>query len=186
MDRAHYTFEKRIGINLINRSKIASKIIFTQWYAKPSWAPTHLCLPCCVILACSWTRTWDQIFVFQMNHSITNFLLLVISIHTSRVSAHEAGQQACHRFISVVCGFGSRIRLKTGNRRTFSSSDVLHNGPTFSSSKRFFFLHLLWSGYSTKIIKWKQGLSLWWAWTDCGNTTGVIFKFKQRLRLRRR
>ncbi len=32
---------------------LASETSFTEWYAKPSRAPTLICLPCCAILACS-------------------------------------------------------------------------------------------------------------------------------------
>jgi hypothetical protein len=38
---------------------LASKTSFTEWYAKPSRAPTHICLPCCAILACSKVGTGD-------------------------------------------------------------------------------------------------------------------------------
>jgi hypothetical protein len=58
----------------------------------------------CAILACSKVGTWDQSFVNQMNPWITNFLLLVISSHKSRVGAREARQWACSRSMSVVTG----------------------------------------------------------------------------------
>jgi hypothetical protein len=32
---------------------LASKTSFAEMYAKPSRAPTLICLPCCAILACS-------------------------------------------------------------------------------------------------------------------------------------
>jgi hypothetical protein len=32
---------------------LASETSFTEWYAKPSRAPTLICLHCCAILACS-------------------------------------------------------------------------------------------------------------------------------------
>jgi hypothetical protein len=47
-----------------------------------------------------------------MNPWITNFLLLVISIHKSRVGARKARQWACPRFISVVCG-GPGVKIQS-------------------------------------------------------------------------
>jgi hypothetical protein len=32
---------------------IASNTSFTEWFSKPWRGPTHICLPCCAILACS-------------------------------------------------------------------------------------------------------------------------------------
>jgi hypothetical protein len=47
------TYKKRIGINLIHVDFLANKISFTEWYEKPSPAPTLICLPCCPVFACS-------------------------------------------------------------------------------------------------------------------------------------
>jgi hypothetical protein len=55
-------------------------------------------------LACSKVGTWDNNFAIQMNPWITNFLLLVISSHKSRVGACKARQWACPIFTSVLCG----------------------------------------------------------------------------------
>jgi hypothetical protein len=50
-----------------------------------------------------------------MNPWITNFILLVISNHKSRVGALEARQWACSRFTSVVCGKVARGKSGTQN-----------------------------------------------------------------------
>ncbi len=84
-------------------SPLASKTSFTEWHAKPSWAPTLICFPCCPILASSKEGTWDLNSVIQTNPWITNFLLLVTSSLYSRDGARKTWQWACTRFISVCC-----------------------------------------------------------------------------------
>ncbi len=58
MDRGFYHLK-----NVLRSSSyllpLASKTSFTEWYAKPSQAPTLICLPCFAILACSKVGTWD-------------------------------------------------------------------------------------------------------------------------------
>ncbi len=39
---------------------LTSETSFTELYAKPSRAPTLICLPCCAILACSKVETWSK------------------------------------------------------------------------------------------------------------------------------
>jgi hypothetical protein len=59
---------------------LASKTSFTEWYAKTSQAKTlNICLPCCVILACTKVEIRDYIFVNQMipEWQTFKFVLLV-------------------------------------------------------------------------------------------------------------
>ncbi len=76
--------KKRVGINLIPVTVIASKTRFNWLYAKSSRASTLICLSCCVILTCCKVGTWDSNCVIQMTHWIAKFLLLIISIHKYR------------------------------------------------------------------------------------------------------
>jgi hypothetical protein len=51
--------KKRIGINLIPVTVIASENIFTDTCGKSSRAPTLICLPCFALLACGKVGFWD-------------------------------------------------------------------------------------------------------------------------------
>jgi hypothetical protein len=53
MDRGLYHLEKIVLASASYLLPLASKTSFTEWFAKPSRAPTLICLPCCAILACS-------------------------------------------------------------------------------------------------------------------------------------
>jgi hypothetical protein len=59
MNRGLYHLEKNVLESTLYLLPLASKNSFTKWYAKPSRAPTLICLPCCAILACSKVGTWD-------------------------------------------------------------------------------------------------------------------------------
>jgi hypothetical protein len=105
MDKGIYHLHETYLESVSYLLPLVSKTSFTEWYSVPSHAPTLICLPCCVILACSKVWTWDSKFVIQMNPWITHSLLFVISSHKSRVGAREAKSQWTRpEFTSIVCG----------------------------------------------------------------------------------
>ncbi len=94
MDRGLYHLETNVLESTSYLLPLASKTSFSEswideWYAKASPAPILTFLSCCVILAWSNVRLWDWNFVMQNNPWITNFLLLVISSHKSKVCVRE-------------------------------------------------------------------------------------------------
>ncbi len=67
-------------------------VSFTELYIGKPVCKHLLWLPCCAIVACSKVGNSDLNSVIQMNPWITNFLLLVISSHKSRVVARKIRQ----------------------------------------------------------------------------------------------
>jgi hypothetical protein len=70
-----------------------------------------------------------------MNPWISNFLLLAISGHISRVGALKARQWACPRFISVVCGLSIVFCFFFYHWRFQSCTFFLHPPPFFCNWK---------------------------------------------------
>jgi hypothetical protein len=75
---------------------------FTEWYAKPLWAPTLICLLLCAIFAS--VKWYFDIIIIQIRWiPIKNSILFVVSCGKSRAGAREARQRACDIRFEICC-----------------------------------------------------------------------------------
>ncbi len=111
-----FTTYKIVLESTLYQLQLASKTSFTEWYAKPSRAPTLICLPCCAILACSKARNWDRILYFRWIPKLrTSYFWWFLVTNQESVLA-KAIQWVCPRFISVVCWYlGNSTKLHVIN-----------------------------------------------------------------------